>query len=543
MILGASERGGTKTIRHVPIAELVHSRFNARQSRGQDAVARLAERMKRNGFEITRAPWAYRNCSSWEVFAGGTRLEAARVAGLETIPIIVHEGFDDDAIVRLADEDNENDEYHTPVSVLDVWAEYHRLWKTEGWTQARIAEAKGVDRAAVVRRCGWHTSLPASARAAVCDGILDEGHCEALSSVTCDVAPLAAWLTTNVAQAELVAEVLSKHRGSSAGIKPTVKVVREAAHRYKTMIAAAVAAFEDLDEDWRGPFVEELGTRSARSESAVAACLGTIKKKIAAEARRLEDEARAAAGEAEAEALRREREAEAEARVQEMVSRIVLGDAREHAATAPAGATLVAIDPPYGVDYQSGRRTASSKKSKISNDEDPQAAADLVRDVLAALFPRLAPDSTALVFTGWRHEPLFRTAVEAAGFTLKGSLVWVKHNHGTGDLRGSFAPKHERILHAVKGSPELRDRIPDVIEAKDQQNSDHPTEKPQALLEKLIRATTSDGDIVVDLFAGSGSTLFAAHACGRVPWGVELDAAWHRKISDRLLRIARGEDE
>jgi hypothetical protein len=86
-----------------------------------------------------------------------------------------------------------------------------------------------------------------------------------------------------------------------------------------------------------------------------------------------------------------------------------------------------------------------------------------------------APDLPAFI-TGRQRG--FARAIEAAGFEIKGSLVWVKNNHGTGDLKGSFAPKHERIIHAVKGSPELRVRVPDVLTAKDKLNSDHPTATP-----------------------------------------------------------------
>lgn len=50
---------------------------------------------------------------------------------------------------RLADEDNENDEYHAPVPLPDVWAEYKRLHEGEGWTQQQIAQAKGVTQSSV----------------------------------------------------------------------------------------------------------------------------------------------------------------------------------------------------------------------------------------------------------------------------------------------------------------------------------------------------------------------------------------------------------
>ena len=108
--------------------------------------------------------------------------------------------------------------------LLDVWAEYHRLARVEGWTQARIATVKGCDQPSTARRVAYHEMCThnRSLRKAVCDGTLEEGHLQALESVLCDVTYLQPWLTTTQAQSELVGEVLEKHRGSSKGIKPTV---------------------------------------------------------------------------------------------------------------------------------------------------------------------------------------------------------------------------------------------------------------------------------------------------------------------------------
>jgi hypothetical protein len=117
-----------------------------------------------------------------------------------------------------------------------VWADYYRLNKEEEWEQKRIAEAKGVDDSVVSARIKMHLNLPEIARKATLDGILDEGHCSAILTVVLDVKSFESWLTSSQAQTELVEEVLGKHRGSSAGIKPTVKAVREAAARWKEFI-------------------------------------------------------------------------------------------------------------------------------------------------------------------------------------------------------------------------------------------------------------------------------------------------------------------
>jgi hypothetical protein len=97
-------------------------------------------------------------------------------------------------------------------------------------TQQQIADALGVSRPIVTMRIGWWRDLVAVARRAVTEGLLDEGHLMALAGVECQTANMRAWLTTEQAQAELVEEVLGKHRGSSAGVKPTVKVVRDASN-------------------------------------------------------------------------------------------------------------------------------------------------------------------------------------------------------------------------------------------------------------------------------------------------------------------------
>lgn len=65
----------------------------------------------------------------------------------------------------------------------------------------------------------------------------------------------------------------------------------------------------------------------------------------------------------------------------------------------------------------------------------------------------------------------------------------------------------------------------------------HPAEKPSAMLEHAIDATTLPGDIVLDCFSGSGSTALAAIKLGRRSISMEIDPIWTSVISDRLLNI------
>ncbi|MFZ2487941.1 MAG: DNA modification methylase [Anaerolineae bacterium] len=188
----------------------------------------------------------------------------------------------------------------------------------------------------------------------------------------------------------------------------------------------------------------------------------------------------------------------------------------------PDGIKLLLTDPPYGQAFISNRRVISEKDKGIANDGDLETALQLLDETLAIIYPKMQDDSFAFVFTSWRFEPQFREVFEKY-FAIKNSLIWVKPNHGSGDLTGSFAPKHERILFGVKGNPKLRYRIPDVLNGSDIVTS-HPTSKPIDLLQELIKVTTVENDMVIDPFSGHGSTSIACINTGRKVFATEIDS-------------------
>ncbi len=154
------------------------------------------------------------------------------------------------------------------------------------------------------------------------------------------------------------------------------------------------------------------------------------------------------------------------------------------------------------------------------------AALGEMREAFTAFSSKLKDDAHVLCFCHWRTEPQVREVLVDVGFEIRSLVVWSKNNHGTGDLQRAFAPKHELIIHAVKGDPMLFSREPDVLEAARVPTDRHPTEKPVDLLKRLIHATTVEGELVVDPFGGVGSTLAAARECGRRGWGCEIDETY-----------------
>lgn len=213
------------------------------------------------------------------------------------------------------------------------------------------------------------------------------------------------------------------------------------------------------------------------------------------------------------------------------------GNWRDHVGSIKDGSIAVLLtDPPYGMGYQSDHRLDRRKPKKherIENDGQGEGPAELA-ECVAAFVPKLAADAHVFVFTNWRNEDAMRTAIAGAGLTVRGSLVWVKNNTGMGDPKTTFAPKHERIIHAVKGSPILFQREADVLECDRVNTNRHPTEKPVELLARLIEITTVVGQRVADPFGGVGSTCEAAESLGRHYWGCEISEDYWRHGCERL---------
>lgn len=192
-----------------------------------------------------------------------------------------------------------------------------------------------------------------------------------------------------------------------------------------------------------------------------------------------------------------------------------------------ASVDAVVTDPPYGIEY----RGRSARHRPIANDDRPFIW--WLRDAW-----RVTKDGGALIcFCRWDVQEAFRFAIELAGFTVKSQVVWDRERHGMGDLAASFAPRHDVAWFATKG----RFRFPggrpvSVVRAARAHASalQHPTEKPVPLMQQLVRAVCPVGGLVLDPFAGSGSTGVAALLEGRRFLGVELDVAYSAIARQRL---------
>lgn len=193
---------------------------------------------------------------------------------------------------------------------------------------------------------------------------------------------------------------------------------------------------------------------------------------------------------------------------------------------------LVVTDPPYGMNFQSHRR--KEVYDKIKNDESLNWLDEFFEQV-----NRVMKDNTAIyVFCSWHNVDKFKITFEKY-FKLKNILVWVKNNHGSGDLKAAYAPRHEFVLYGHKGRRLFEEkRYDDVMFFDKTGNKNHPTEKPVDFMELLIRNSSCEGNIVFDPFMGSGSTGVACLNTNRDFIGIELDEGYFEIAQNRIEEAA-----
>ena len=210
--------------------------------------------------------------------------------------------------------------------------------------------------------------------------------------------------------------------------------------------------------------------------------------------------------------------------------KLMQGDCLELMKDIPDGSIdLIVTDPPYLMNYRSNYRKV--KYDYIIGDKDGK---DLIAKSIKEAYRVLKDNSAIYMFCSWHYVDFFKSEFEKY-FKLKNIIVWNKNNTSMGDLQGSYAPKHEFILFGHKGRRLLEGfRYPDVLEAKRTGSKLHPTQKPVDLLEIFIKTSSKENDVVLDMFAGSGTTGVACKNLNRNFIGIELDEEYFKIAKERI---------
>jgi site-specific DNA-methyltransferase (adenine-specific) len=188
---------------------------------------------------------------------------------------------------------------------------------------------------------------------------------------------------------------------------------------------------------------------------------------------------------------------------------------------------FILTDPPYVTRYR------DRQGRKVANDDNGR----WLRPAFNQIHRVLKDGGFCVSFYGWNKIDLFMDAWKAAGFRVVGHLVFRKRYASSARF---LRYEHEQAYLLAKGNPIRPARpIPDVLDFPYTGNRLHPTQKPIEALAPLIEAFTKPGDLVLDPFSGSGSTLVAAQQLGRDWTGIELDNGHYHTASKRLAAQQR----
>ena len=226
--------------------------------------------------------------------------------------------------------------------------------------------------------------------------------------------------------------------------------------------------------------------------------------------------------------------------------RLVCGDATQASSheqlLAGQRVQMIWSDLPYNVNYaNSAKDKLRGKHRPILNDNLGEGFYDFVFDALSLMLPHC--DGAVYIAMSSSELDTLQAAFRAAGGKWSTFIIWAKHTFTLG--RADYQRQYEPILY---GWPEGSSRHwcgdrdqGDVWNIKKPARNDlHPTMKPVELMERSIRNSSRPGDVVLDCFGGSGSTLIAAEKSGRRCFMMELDPKYCDVIVRRWQEFSGG---
>jgi len=232
---------------------------------------------------------------------------------------------------------------------------------------------------------------------------------------------------------------------------------------------------------------------------------------------------------------------------------IVTGDCREVMGRYPGGwADLVFADPPFNIDYG---------YDVYDDNQTRSAYLRWAAEWLVGAARLLRPHGTLVVAIGDEYAGEYKVMLTEHGLTLRNWIIW--HYTFGPHQRKKFGRDHSHLLYFTKhpsrftfnadavriesqrqrdGDPRAdhRGRVPgDVwtfprLVGNAAERLGHPCQMPIAILDRIIKACSSPGDVVFDPFAGSGTTLASAKKNGRRYLGCELSPDYAKAIRKRL---------
>jgi site-specific DNA-methyltransferase (adenine-specific) len=187
-------------------------------------------------------------------------------------------------------------------------------------------------------------------------------------------------------------------------------------------------------------------------------------------------------------------------------------------------------DEPYGIGaVESKQELLGYSSHQVIQNDQLQSEAEhkaFIKSWIQPVLPYLNKKNSIYFFNSDKMVFVLREAMQECGLKFSQLIVWVKSQPVIGRL--DYLPQHELIAYGWYGTHKFRHSKDKSVlfYPKPSKSKLHPTMKPVALLRNLILNSTETGDIVLDNFLGSGSTLIACEHTGRKCYGIELDPGY-----------------
>ncbi len=247
-------------------------------------------------------------------------------------------------------------------------------------------------------------------------------------------------------------------------------------------------------------------------------------------------------------------------------SRLIVGDCLEQLRRLPdASVDLVFADPPYNLQLEKELlRPNNTRVDGVDNDWDKFSSFStydaFCREWLGECHRILKPDGALWVIGSYHNVFRLGAALQDLGYWILNDIVWRKTNPMPNFRGRRFTNAHETLIWAAReqkskytfnyeslkaGNDDLQQRSdwlfpicagPERLKDDDGKKA-HPTQKPEALLHRIILGTTNPGDVVLDPFFGTGTTGAVAKRLGRHWIGIERDENYAAVAKARIAEV------
>ncbi len=224
---------------------------------------------------------------------------------------------------------------------------------------------------------------------------------------------------------------------------------------------------------------------------------------------------------------------------------IIIGDVSQVLPSLKRKFDLIIADPPFGIEFNKSSHEYGAKEYKLYRDRmSKQEYFDFCKKWLDASYEALVAHGSMYVISGWSNLSALLNAVDESLFELRNHNIWY-FSWGV-YTKKRFVTSHYHVLFLVKDGKykfnKQRSYEEDVWEFPEYNRGNdphrikgHPCQLPIALLDKMVRTSSDEGDWVGDIFSGSGGTTLACRLAKRNVIAIEKDPDYARIVREKCM--------